>query len=320
MPSGDTGTAEATGGHGEPHGTRRFPTAARRFMRRATRRFVRRSTRRATRRATRRGGLAYCAWAVSLAMLAFLPPRAAHEARAAETACPPVAPRHVELPATRAAFSAKRAIAIVAFGSSSTEGAGASAPDRTYPARLAAILRARWPGADMTLLNRGAGGQTVEAMLARLDRDVLAVRPALVIWQVGANDALRGLDPARFGALLDEGVQRITATGGDLVLMDNQIAPRLPVTERLALYGGILAHAAALRSVSLFSRTALMQEWRAAAGEETMIGRDGLHHTDLGYACLAESLAAAIASSVERKADGPTSSSAHVELPGLKRK
>ena len=305
MPSGDPGTADAANGqgngHGETHGMRRDPIAAR--------------------RSTRRGGLAYTAWAVSLAILAFLPPGAANEARAAEIACPPAAPRHLELPATRAAFSSGRAIAIVAFGSSSTEGAGASAPDRSYPARLAAILRARWPGADLTLLNRGAGGQTIEAMLARLDRDVLAVRPALVIWQAGANDALRGLDPARFGALLDEGVRRITATGGDLVLMDNQIAPRLPVTERLAVYGGVLAHEAALRSVSLFSRTALMQEWRAAAapGEETMIGRDGLHHTDLGYACLAESLGAAIVTSVERKKDGPASSSAHLELRSLRR-
>ncbi len=294
MRSGDTGMADADGGHGETPAARRSPG---------------------------RGGRASFVWVVSLVLVAFLPPRVAHEARAAETACPRVAPRHVELPATRAAFSSGRPIGIVAFGSSSTEGAGASAPDRTYPARLAAILRARWPGADVTLLNRGAGGQTIEAMLARLDRDVVAFRPALVIWQAGANDALRGLDPARFGALLDEGVRRITATGGDLVLMDNQIAPRLPVSERVAVYGGILAHEAALRSVSLFSRTALMQEWRAAAapGEETMIGQDGLHHTDLGYACLAEALGAAIATSVERKEDRPASPSAHLELRSLRR-
>ena len=63
------------------------------------------------------------------------------------------------------------------MGSSSTEGIGASAPDRTYPARLEALLRARWPGMPaVTVLNQGIGGQTVDAMLARLDTDVLAAR------------------------------------------------------------------------------------------------------------------------------------------------
>ena len=188
---------------------------------------------------------------------------------------------------------------IVAFGSSSTEGAGASGPDRAYPARLEAWLRARWPGAAVTLLNRGRGGQTIDAMLERLDTDVLAGRPTLVIWQAGANEAIRGADPARFGALLDEGVRRIVAAGGDVVLMDNQIAPKLPVWESQGVYGAILAGEATARSVSLFSRTALMREWTAAQPPaEGMIGADGLHHTDRGYACLAASLGAAIAAAV----------------------
>ncbi len=230
---------------------------------------------------------------------------AAIEARAAETAadtragspdCPAAAPRQVALPATRAALAAGRPLTIVAFGSSSTEGAGASAPDRTYPARLAAFLRARWPGAAVTIVNRGMGGQTIEAMVARLERDVLSLKPVLVIWQAGANDALRGADPAWFGALLDTGVRQIAAAGGDLILMDNQIAPRLPPTPASAVYGSLLARAAAIPAVSLFSRTALMREWGATGKPlSLMIGADGLHHTDLGYACLAESLGQAIA-------------------------
>ena len=223
----------------------------------------------------------------------------AENARAAAPACPSAAPRHLALPATRAALSEGKHVVIVAFGSSSTEGAGASGPDRAYPARLEAWLRARWPGAAVTLLNRGRGGQTIDAMLERLDTDVLAGRPTLVIWQAGANEAIRGADPARFGALLDEGVRRIVAAGGDVVLMDNQIAPKLPVWESQGVYGAILAGEATARSVSLFSRTALMREWTAAQPPaEGMIGADGLHHTDRGYACLAASLGAAIVAAV----------------------
>ena len=238
-----------------------------------------------------------------LAMLGCLMLAAVHEGRAAGAACPPAAPRHLILPATRAAVSDGRPVVIVAFGSSSTEGAGASAPGRAYPARLEALLRAHWPGVALTLLNRGAGGQTIDAMLARLDRDVLALHPALVIWQAGANEALRGADPARFGALLDEGVRRIVAAGGDVVLMDNQIAPRLPAWESQGVYGAILAGEATARSVSLFSRTALMREWGMAdPPAEGMIGADGLHHTDRGYDCLAASLGAAITAAVPEHA------------------
>ena len=57
-----------------------------------------------------------------------------------------------------------------------------------------------------------------------------------MIWQVGTNEALRGMDPARFDALLDEGLRRLAAAGSDVVLMDYQIAPRMPPEETRAVY------------------------------------------------------------------------------------
>jgi len=224
---------------------------------------------------------------------------AVSQAWAATPACPASTPRHLELPATRAALTAGRPITIVAFGSSSTEGAGATTKDRAYPARLEALLRAAWPGVPVTVLNRGLGGQTTDAMLARLDADVLAAHPTLVIWQDGANAALRGMEPARFATLLSDGARRIVATGADLVLMDNQVAPRLERVAHHAAYIDLVAREAAARRVSLFSRTALMREWHAAdPSANDMIGADGLHHTDRGYACLAEALGRAIVAPV----------------------
>ena len=236
-------------------------------------------------------------WLFLFAVLALL---AAGDARAADPPCPPASPRHLDLPATSAALAAGKPVAIVAFGSSSTEGTGATAPDRTYPARLEALLRAIWPGTATIVLNRGIGGQTADAMLARLDADVLAAAPVLVIWQAGANEALRHTDPALFSARLNEGVRRIAAAGADVVLMDNQISPAMQAVENQLAYGAIIAQEAKGRAVSLFSRTALMREWMLSGGlADGMIGRDGIHHTDRGYACLAESLAGAIMASVE---------------------
>lgn len=215
--------------------------------------------------------------------------------------CPRVRVPPLDLPVLRAAILGGGPVTIVAFGSSSTEGSGASAPERTYPARLEAMLRARWPRAGIRVINRGVGGETVEDMMRRIDEDVLARDPALVIWQTGANDALHGIDPERFETLLDAGVRRIVARGGDVILMDNQIAPSIQKMARNAAYDAAIAEEAARRHVALFSRTALMRAWFAADPTPgAMIGPDGLHHTDRGYACLADALGRAIIGAVTR--------------------
>jgi lysophospholipase L1-like esterase len=209
--------------------------------------------------------------------------------------CPDGVRVRLDLPVTRAALAHDRAITVVALGSSSTEGAGASAPDRTYPAQLEALLRANWPDAPVTVLNRGIGGQTVDAVVPRIGTDVVDAHPTLVVWQVGTNEALRGTDPATFARLLDEGLRQLTSIGADVVLMDYQLAPRMPAEAITGVYGEIIAKEAKAHEVPLFSRAALMRSWQASdPAANDMIGPDGLHHTDRGYACVAAALDSAI--------------------------
>ena len=82
-------------------------------------------------------------------------------------------------------------ITIVAIGSSSTAGAGASSPAANYPSRLQAELKQRFPGHPITVFNRGVNGEEVADMLKRFDAAVIAVKPDLVIWQLGTNSVLR---------------------------------------------------------------------------------------------------------------------------------
>ena len=69
----------------------------------------------------------------------------------------------------------------------------------SYPSRLAVELKALFPRVAITVLNRGVSGETARDMLARFDRDVIAEKPDLVLWQVGTNSVLRDhpLAPAR---------------------------------------------------------------------------------------------------------------------------
>ncbi len=79
-----------------------------------------------------------------------------------------------------ARISAHQPLTIVAIGSSSTFGLGASSPAMSYPSRLAVELLALLPSTSITVINRGVKGETAREMLARFDRDVFAAHPDLV--------------------------------------------------------------------------------------------------------------------------------------------
>ena len=223
----------------------------------------------------------------------------------ADSLCPAVPPLPaLHLPHLRAALKRGTEGIIVALGSSSTHGNMATDPAHTYPAVLQATLSRALPHAHIAVLNRGIGGQDAPEELARLPADVMAVRPQLVIWQVGANGALHNVDPAGFRRMVAAGVEALHEAGIDVVLMDNQHSPRIDAAPEHRVLNDALAQVASATGASLFPRSLLMREW----GEEGMppidfVATDGLHHNDRGYTCLARSVAAEIAAAL---ADAPS--------------
>jgi lysophospholipase L1-like esterase len=211
----------------------------------------------------------------------------------AEGACPaePVA-MPLALPHLRAALNNGVEGVIVALGSSSTQGAMASKLGHSYPAILQEALAAGLPTAHFAVINRGIGGQDAAEELARMEADVLAIRPQAVIWQVGANGALRNVDPGVFHDMVAEGVRRLQAAEVDVILMDNQQSPSLLAKADEAVYDLKLAQVASETGAALFSRRALMRTWRSEGfAFADFIAVDGLHHNDHGYFCVADALA-----------------------------
>ena len=188
-------------------------------------------------------------------------------------------------------------LTILAMGSSSTEGVGASSPAATYPSRLEAELRKRFPDTDIRVINRGKGGEDAPEEMVRLERDVVADDPDLVIWQIGTNAALRRLDPAVQRDVLRRGIALIKQSAADVVLMDLQYAPRVLASPASAAMEKLIAEVAERNRVGLFRRFEIMRHWLSDAPAEgaTAISADGLHMTDRSYACLASGLADAIA-------------------------
>ncbi|MGA9869084.1 MAG: SGNH/GDSL hydrolase family protein [Acetobacteraceae bacterium] len=220
-------------------------------------------------------------------------------ARAAACPADPVMPA-LSLPHLRAAVLAGSQGVIVALGSSSTVGVAASAPAHSYPAILQSDLSAALPDLHIAVLNRGISGQDAPRESERIDADAIAVRPQLIIWQVGTNAALRRMDVEGFRADVVAGVRRARAADIDVVLMDNQRAPRvLAVGTADIAIDRALAQAAEETGVSLFSRDHLMAAWEEeGAPPADFTAPDKLHHNDRGYRCLARSLARAIVRAV----------------------
>jgi len=199
-------------------------------------------------------------------------------------------------------LSLNEPIIIVAIGSSSTAGAGASAPAFNYPSRLEAELRQRFPAVSITVLNRGIGGEEIADMLKRFDQAVVNAKPDLVLWQLGTNSVLRNHPLDDHGAAIRAGLDKIRATGADVVLIDPQYAPRVIAKPDAARMVELISLTAKRESVDLFHRFDLMRHWASADQMEfgSFVSPDGLHMNDWSYACMAKGLGNAIVEAAQR--------------------
>jgi len=206
----------------------------------------------------------------------------------AGTICPAgPAMEALTLPRLRAAVAARTEGLIVTLGSSSTEGAMASDSAHTYPAILQAALTKALPSAHFAVINRGIGGQDAPEELARLDTDAIAVHPQLVIWQVGANGAMRHADPFDFHRVVEEGVNRLLKAGIDVILMDNQRSPKVLAAVDHIVLEDSLRQIARETGAGLFSRGHLMDAWSDEGAKPGLFtAPDGLHRNDIGYLCV----------------------------------
>ncbi len=195
------------------------------------------------------------------------PPDAAGDA--ASLACPAseefVTPDNALLHVA-AAIRAGR-LDILALGSATTIGREGPTGS-SFPYRMAERLRAAYPGVKIGLRVRGGRGFTAEAMLPLLQQALAEPGgpPALVLWQTGTVEAVRGIRPDDLREALDEGAQRIRAAGADLVLIDPQFSRFLRANADLDPYEQVLRQYATLPDVALFRRFDLMRGWASDGG------------------------------------------------------
>jgi len=151
---------------------------------------------------------------------------------------------------------------VLSIGSSSTQGIGASSAANSYPARLEADLRARWPQLPIAVTNAGIGGERAGATVERLERLVATRSYDLVIWQLGTNDAVSGDDPEGFRKLTLRGIAAVRAAGDDLILLDPQYFPGIRDLARYERFVAVVREVGENEHVPVFERYAMMKGWK----------------------------------------------------------
>lgn len=215
----------------------------------------------------------------------------------------PVSSTHVTafqpLEHSRAAVQRGR-LTVLAVGSSSIEGVGASSPQRGFVPLLEAGLERRLPGIEVTVINRGIGGETTRDTEGRIPLQTSLTVPDVVVWQWGTNDVLRDRPTGDVVADFRRGADWLDRAGVDVLLIDPQ---RLPEdtdnpgfkgrNPSLAAMARTIADEARTRGYAVLARHAAMADWGALPGGG--VGPDDLQLNDDGYACWAENTAEGLA-------------------------
>ncbi len=240
-----------------------------------------------------RAGVGFASATIALATMALCAPAMAQNAVQCSA---PLEARSLEHAPVlfRERIAQGKPLKIVAIGSSSTSGAGASSPAATYPSRLEAELKAQLPGLPITVLNKGVGGEEAPQMVARFEADVFEEAPDLVLWQVGSNLVLR--DHPTPGEVIRQGVERLKDSGAEIILVNPQYAPKILAKPGIEQSVDVITATARDAEVGLFDRFAAMRYWSEAEKMpfDQFVTADGLHMNDWGYACVAKLIASAI--------------------------
>ncbi len=193
-------------------------------------------------------------------------------------------------------FIRREPVSILAVGSSSTAGSDLSDPRLAYPTHLEAYLNAQFGAGRVTVINKGKGGEAIADTVRRFEKDVLGAKPDLVIWQLGANDIVRGVPVEDAARGVAEGLAALRAAGVPVVLMDSQAAPKVLRGKHREAMDRMLRESARAEGAPYWSRFDLMKAILVTgeAGEADLTRPDDLHMTVPMHVCTAVALGDAL--------------------------
>jgi len=191
-------------------------------------------------------------------------------------------------------------VTIAAFGDSLTQGFGL-VPDDGFVPQLESWLTAK--GAEVTLINAGVSGDTTAGGLSRIDWTLTPEVDGIIV-ALGANDMLRGMDPAISGANLDGILSVATERGLNVLLVGMEATTNFGADYKVA-FDAIYPELAAKYGVSYHPNFlgALSSREDRAATLAAFVQRDGIHPNAAGVALIVEDIGPAVLQLVSQDAN-----------------
>lgn len=165
------------------------------------------------------------------------------------------------LPRLAAKLQAREPSTVLVLGTASSLDYGAEASAKAYPTRLLNEIRKLRAVAPITVVNKSVRGETAAMVLQRLEQEIAANKPDVVIWQTGSIDAVRQVGPDEFGTVIDKGIAKLHKRDVDVVLITPQYMPKMSAVTNFQPYVGYMQQVAQSRKVLLFDRFEIMRAW-----------------------------------------------------------
>jgi len=192
---------------------------------------------------------------------------------------------------------------ISVVGSASSALSGPDGARFAYPAQLEQALRERLPGNEIKVTAHIQLRQTTADMAGVLPAALSQDKPALVIWQAGTVDAMRGVEPDDFRTSLDRGIDAIAAANADPIMMNMQYSPRTETMLNVSTYADVMRWVAEQRAVVLFDRLAIMHYWSDAGVFDLYAATTGYAMARRVHECIGKALASQIVNAGHLEAD-----------------
>jgi acyl-CoA thioesterase I len=175
---------------------------------------------------------------------------------------------------------------------------------KPFPAALESLLENALVGVDVVVSDRPVSGETAATASERMRTEVALERPDLLIWQVGANDALEFVAPEEYEAAVRAGVRWAKDNGIDVLLVGFETNPWLHDQSEAKAIREATRRVAQSENVLYLRRLEAMQF--LAKTRKSVARGDNPFSLDAGYDCLAEQVAQALVANLVLRHVRPT--------------
>jgi hypothetical protein len=211
---------------------------------------------------------------------------------------------NADFPLTHVATAIKnKQLGIAVVGSTSSILAGATKA-AAYPIKLEAALANRLKDVKVKVTSFAKPRQTAADMAKDFEKILMDAKPALVIWQTGTVDAIRGIDVDEFRTTLDEGVDKLHSGHADVVLMNMQYSPRTDTMIAVTGYADVMRFVGLQREVPLFDRLAIMRQWYDLGTFDLYAATKNTDMAERVHGCLGQLLADLVIESAKKTETG----------------